>query len=117
MTAAGDGGATPYEQPWEQWVGTRVAPVERVQRGAKVTIRGGLRWISYRDVHEGQQVVVEMPSNAPTKSCDEERHDDCRHRLGGPQEGGLLLKLSRPSFLWRCGCPCHNDPHRAGRLF
>jgi hypothetical protein len=60
-----------------------------------------------------------MPDNAPTKSCDQGRHDDCPHRLGGPQEGGVILKLSLAagSFTWRCGCPCHNDPWRAGRLF
>ena len=28
--------------------------------------------------------------------------------------GSLLFKYN---FLWRCGCPCHRDPHRAGRLF
>ena len=60
-----------------------------------------------------------MPDNGPTKSCDQGRHDDCPHRLGGPQEGGVILKLSLAagSFTWRCGCPCHNDPWRAGRLF
>ena len=58
-----------------------------------------------------------MPQNAPTKSCDEGRHDACPHRLGGPQEGGVTLKLSLPGFTGRWGCPCHNDPFRAGRLF
>ena len=55
-----------------------------------------------------------MPDNAPTKSCQQGRHDSCSHRLGGPAEGGILFKYN---FLWRCGCPCHHDPHRAGRLF
>jgi len=64
-----------------------------------------------------QKIIVEMPDNATTKSCDHGRHDHCVHRLGGPAEGGVLLKLGLPGFLWRCGCPCHRDPHRAGRLF
>jgi hypothetical protein len=27
------------------------------------------------------------------------------------------LKLCFRGFVWRCGCACHNDPFRAGRLF
>lgn len=104
-------------EPWEQWVATLARPVERVVRGAKVTTRDGLRSITYRDERDGQQVIVEMPSNALTKSCTQYRHDDCEHRLGGRHEGGLVLKLSLPGFTWRCGCACHNDPIRAGRLF
>ncbi len=104
-------------EPWEQWCGSRVRPVERIKRNAKVQSRDGRAWITYRDESNGTKVVVEMPNNAPTKSCDQGRHDDCPHRLGGPQEGGVILKLSLPGFRWRCGCPCHNDPFRAGRLF
>jgi len=104
-------------QPWERWVGSTARPVERVKRGAKVELRAGVRWITYRDEVDGTPVVVSMPSNAPSKSCDQDRHDDCPQRLGGPQEGGVILKLSLPGFTWRCGCACHNDPHRAGRLF
>ena len=112
----GAAGIKPVE-PWEQWVGSAARPVERVARGAKVTLREGVRWIHYRDQRDGQPVIVEMPSNAPSKSCDEQRHDACGHRLGGTHEGGVILRLSLPGFLWRCGCPCHNDPIRAGRLF
>jgi hypothetical protein len=103
--------------PWEQWVGSTTPPIERIKRRARVDIRGGQRWITYPDEINDTNVIVEMPNNAPTKSCDQGRHDDCPHRLGGPQEGGVTLKLSLPGFTWRCGCPCHNDPFRAGRLF
>jgi hypothetical protein len=102
---------------WEQWVGSNTRPVEQIKRNAKVTVRDRRRWITYRDEINGAEVIVEMPDNAPTKSCDHGRHDRCSHRLGGPQEGGVTLKLSLPGFTWRCGCPCHRDPFRAGRLF
>lgn len=102
---------------WEQWVGSDTRPVEQIKRRAKVTIRDGRRWITYPDEINGTNVIVEMPVDAPTKSCDQGRHDDCPHRLGGPQEGGVILKLALPGFNWRCGCPCHRDPFRAGRLF
>jgi len=103
--------------PWEQWVGSTTPPIERIKRRARVDIRDGRPWITYPDEINGTNVIVEMPNNAPTKSCDQGRHDDCPHRLGGPQEGGVTLKLSLAGFVWRCGCPCHNDPFRAGRLF
>ena len=102
---------------WERWVGSTTPPVACTKRQAKIHKRGPRTWIAYPDEINGTRVIVEMPDNAPTKSCDQDRHDDCPHRLGGPQEGGVLLKLGLPGFLWRCGCPCHNDPHRAGRLF
>lgn len=102
---------------WQQWVGSAVPPVQCVKRRATVCMKDGKRWITYPDEISGQKVVVEMPVDAPTKSCDEGRHDPCGHRLGGPQEGGIILKLSLPGFNWRCGCPCHRDPFRAGRLF
>lgn len=102
---------------WQQWCGSTVAPVEQIKRHAKVRTVNGRRWITYPDERGGTKVIIDMPENAPTKSCDQARHDNCPHRLGGPQEGGVLLKLSRPAFLWRCGCPCHRDPFRAGRLF
>lgn len=104
-------------EPWEQWVGTTTPPVTHIKRRAKVHTRGGQKWITYPDEINGVKVVVEMPQNAPTKSCDQGRHDSCSHRLGGPHEGGITLKISLPGFTWRCGCPCHNDPFRAGRLF
>lgn len=102
---------------WEQWVGSNARPVQCIKRRAKVYTKDGQRWISYPDEVNGQKVIVEMPANAPTKTCDQGRHDHCGHRLGGPHEGGILLKLSLPGFNWRCGCPCHRDPFRAGRLF
>ncbi|MCW2651666.1 MAG: hypothetical protein JWR32_2642 [Mycobacterium sp.] len=104
-------------EPWQRRVGSTARPTERIKRGAKVDTRDGHRWITYRDDIDGTQVIVEMPSNAPTRSCEHGRHDDCLHRLGGPAEGGVTIKLSLPGFTWRCGCPCHSDPFRAGRLF
>ena len=102
---------------WERWVGSITPPVKRIKPRAKVHKRDGRRWIIYPDDINGTKVIVEMPENAPTKSCDQGRHDDCPHRLGGLQEGGVTLKLGLPGFTWRCGCPCHRDPHRARRLF
>jgi hypothetical protein len=102
---------------WEQWVGSTARPIEYIKRGAKVRQKDGRRWISYPDEINGTKVIVEMPDNAPTKSCQQNRHDACPHRLGGPQEGGVTLKLSLPGFTWRCGCACHRDPFQAGRLF
>jgi hypothetical protein len=98
-------------------VGSTTPPIERIKRRARVDIRDGRPWIIYPDEINGTNVIVEMPNNAPTKFCDQGRHDVCPHRLGGPQEGGVMLKLSLAGFVWRCGCPCHNDPFRAGRLF
>ena len=93
-------------EPWEQWVGSTAAPTQRIKRGARVDTRRGRRWITYQD-----QI------NGADKSGHDGLHDSCPHRLGGPQEGGVTLKLSLPGFTWRCGCPCHRDPFRAGRLF
>ncbi|KPN46868.1 hypothetical protein [Mycobacterium intracellulare] len=102
---------------WERWVGSTTPPIQCIKRGAKVVIKDGQRWISFCDEINGQKVIVEMPADAPTKSCQRGRHDACGHRLGGPQEGGITFKISLPGFTWRCGCPCHRDPFRAGRLF
>jgi hypothetical protein len=111
------GNAISDKEFWELWCESTSAPTERIKRHAKVRKIDGRRWITYPDEINGTKVIVEMPEDAHTKSCDQGRHDDCPHRLGGPQEGGALLKLSSPSFRWRCGCPCHRDPFRAGRLF
>ena len=108
---------TDYTQDWERWVGSTARPQEHVIRGARVTRHGRRRWITFHDTIDGCEVIVEMPDNAPTKQCDRGRHDDCTHRLGGKAEGGVLLKVGLPGFVWRCGCPCHHDPHRVGRLF
>ncbi len=102
---------------WEQWCGSTVLPEQRIKRRAKIRHVNGIRWITYPDEINGAKVTVDMPANAYTKSCDQDRHDHCPHRLGGPQEGGVTLKVSLPGFTWRCGCPCHRDPFRAGRLF
>lgn len=103
---------------WQRWVGSTVEPQHHIKRHAKVSVRSdGRAWIIYADEIRGESVIVEMPHDALTKTCDRGHHDRCPHRLGAPQEGGALLKLSRPSFVWRCGCPCHRDPHTAGRLF
>lgn len=109
-------GVGAHEQ-WEQWCASTAQPEIRVMKRAKVTMRDGVRWITFPDVRDGKDVIVEMPVNAPTKSCGDGRHDDCPHRLGGPQEGGVILKRSLPGAHWRCGCVCHRDAHRAGRLF
>lgn len=105
-------------EPWESWVGSYAPPEMRIKRGAKVVKRDGVKWITYPDTIGGVDVVIEMPETAPTKSCHEGRHDDCPHRLGGPHEGGHMLKGGLATyFIWRCHCPCHRDPQRAGRLF
>jgi hypothetical protein len=61
---------------WEQWVGSTTRPIEYVKRGVKVRTKDGRRWITYTDEINGAKVVVDMPEDAPTKSCDEGRHDD-----------------------------------------
>ena len=105
------------EEFWEQWCGSTTRPVERIKRGAKIRTQDGCRWITYPDEINGTKVIIDMPDNAPTKSCEQHRHDHCPHRLGEPQEGGVLLKLGLSGFVWPCGCLCHRDPFRAGRLF
>lgn len=55
---------------WERWVGSITPPVKRIQPHAKVHKRDGQRWIIYPDDINGTKVIVEMPENAPTKSCD-----------------------------------------------
>jgi hypothetical protein len=102
---------------WEQWTGSTARPVECVKRRSRIRKENGRAWITYRDQINGADVVVDMPDNAPTKSCQQDRHDACPHRLGGPQEGGVALRITLPGFIWRCGCPCHRDPFRVGRLF
>ena len=120
---------------WERWVGSTAPPTLNIQRGARVrtetrtitvgrdlldgacTAQIGRRWITFAMERAGVQLIVDMPENAPTKSCAEARHDDCAHRLGGRAEGGELLKAGLSPFVWRCGCACHNDPTRAGFLF
>jgi len=78
---------TEYTEFWEQWVGSTARPVERIKPRARVTKRDGRNWITYRDELDGKKIIVEMPDNATTKSCDHGRHDHCVHRLGGPAEG------------------------------
>jgi hypothetical protein len=65
----------------------------------------------------GAQPALPMVVGALLTSRDQGRHDGCPHRLGRRQEGGVTLKLGLRGFVWRCGCACHNDPFRAGRLF
>ena len=129
---------TAARESWEQWVGSTTPPVQHVQAGAKVrtstehkvVVRGdlmgghvtvqdrpGRKWITFTVDRDGEKVLVDMPEDAPTKSCDLGRHDRCSHRLGGSCEGGVLLKTGLNYFVWRCGCFCHNDPARVGRLF
>ena len=103
-----------YTEFWEQWVGSTARPLEHRSPRARVTKRDGRNWITCPDELNGKKVIIEMPDNAPTKSCQRGRHDSCSQRLGAPAEGGILFKYN---FLWRCGCPCHRDPHRAGGLF
>lgn len=96
-------------------------PVDRIKPKAKVQIRAGVKWITYHDeIRRSRQtipVIVEMPENAATKSCHEGRHHQCDHRRGARQEGGVWLKITKPAFIWRCGCLCHSHPERIGLLF
>ncbi|MDQ2626858.1 MAG: hypothetical protein M3Y90_07625 [Actinomycetota bacterium] len=96
-------------------------PVDQIKPRAKVQIRDGCKWITYRDeIRRGRKtiaVIVEMPENAPTKSCHDGRHHQCSHRRGERHESGIWLKATQPAFLWRCGCPCHVHPERIGLLF
>ena len=124
---------------WEQWVCSRKEPVDYAQRDAKVrreTVRdvvthddlfggtydavkrAGRKLITFtRTRPDGvQEQIVDMPDNSLTKACGEARHGDCNHRLGAIAEGGVLLCYGPTRFVWRCGCACHRDPARAGRL-
>jgi len=96
-------------------------PVDCIKRRAKVFTREGRQWITFPDeIRRGKKttpVIVEMPQDAPTKSCHEDRHHHCAHRRGALHEGGIWLKATRPAFLWRCGCLCHREPERIGLLF
>ena len=108
--------------PLDFWEPHRPAAiVDQFKPRSKVDVRDGRKWITYRDTIRRSRktiaVVVEMPENAPTKSCDQGRHHQCGHRRGGPHEGGIGLKVTKPSFIWRCGCACHRDPERIGLLF
>ncbi|ART74335.1 hypothetical protein BTO20_37570 (plasmid) [Mycobacterium dioxanotrophicus] len=109
------------EQPmelWEQWVTSTVHPIQGFKRGAKVFTRDGQRWITYPDILRGKNVTIEMPANAPTRKCDQGRHEHCPHRLGQPAEGGVqIVARYYQVFVWRCGCTCHRDPQRIGWLF
>jgi hypothetical protein len=105
---------------WEPRTGGPL-PVDQIKPRAKVEIRDGRTWITYRDeIRQGRKttaVIIEMPIDAPTKSCHEGRHHHCSHRRGERHEGGVWLKVTKPTFLWRCGCLCHRDPERIGLLF
>jgi len=110
------------EHPQDFWEPHQPAPiVDYIKPRAKVEIRDGHKWITYHDQirrsRKNIPVIVEMPEDAPTKSCHEGRHHQCSHRRGGPHESGVGLKVTRPSFIWRCGCPCHRDPEQIGLLF
>ncbi|SHY53743.1 Uncharacterised protein [Mycobacteroides abscessus subsp. abscessus] len=110
------------QTPWQQWVYSTANPVVITKYRAKVDVRDGRKWIAYNDVLSDKRgretkVIVEMPIDALTKSCDQGRHDDCAHGLGRRAEGGIYLKLSKPTFLWRCGCRCHREEFGGGQLF
>ena len=86
---------------------------ERIKRHAKIRYVDGIRWITYPDEINGTKVIVDMPVNALTKSCDQGRHDSCPHRLGGPQEGGVISKcLCRASLAVRLPLPPRPVPRR-----
>ena len=102
-----------------QWITSRVRPLRGSIRGALIKRRDdGHSWITYRDYRRGKKVIIEMPDNAPTRTCDTGRHQHCPHRLGAPAEGGneIVGRYYR-IFHWRCGCPCHRDPQQLGWLF
>ena len=73
-------------EQWEQWVGSHSRPVQRMKCHVKVETRDGRPWITYPDEIDRTKVIVEMPNNALTKSCDQGHHDGCPHRLGGPKK-------------------------------
>ncbi|WP_157553302.1 hypothetical protein [Jiangella gansuensis] len=71
---------------------------------------------------------------ASSGHCGEGRHDQCAHRIGGPQEDGVWfpetyligpaglvpngpVAVVEPSHVWRCSCTCHSDPNSAGWLW
>lgn len=83
---------------------------------AATVLRTGVRTL-IRKSRKTVKVIVEMPENASSKSCNEGRHHHCDHRRGGHHEGGVWLKVTRPAFRWQCGCLCHNHPERIGLLF
>lgn len=101
--------------PWKAWTCTRETPYHATKKDARVKVRDdGTKWITFRDFRKGKKVIVQMPENALTKTCDRGTHPECGHNVGGPYEGGILLRFN---FLWRCGCPCHSNPHQIGLLF
>jgi Virulence factor BrkB len=51
------------------------------------------------------------------RSCNQRRHDSCPHRLGGPPEGGVLLKILVTRLCLALRMPCHTDPSRAAGRF
>ncbi|MEN4460919.1 hypothetical protein VXE65_02680 [Mycolicibacterium conceptionense] len=104
-------------EEWKRWFYCTTSPVVIPKHRSKVSTRGRVKWITYHDKVDGKKVIVEMPEDAPTKSCHEGRHDDCPHRLGQRAEGGVHLKINGAGFIWRCGCSCHYDPMSIGRLF
>lgn len=108
--------------PLDFWEPHHRAPIlDCIKPRATVEIRDGRKWITSRDEitrpRKNIPVIVEMPDNAPTKSCHQGRHHQCGHRRGGPHESGIGLNITAPSFIWRCGCTCHRDPERIGLLF
>ncbi|GAB4983844.1 hypothetical protein MAHJHV58_49080 [Mycobacterium avium subsp. hominissuis] len=112
-----------YPHPEDLWEPRNhtAGPVDCIKSKAKVQVRDGVKWITYRDeirrARKTIPVIVEMPENAATKSCHEGRHHQCNHRRGARHEGGVWLKVTKPAFIWRCGCLCHAHPERIGLLF
>ena len=114
---------TDYPHPEDMWETRphRPGAVDRIQPKAKVTVRDGLKWITYPgELRRGRTttaVIVDMPINAATQSCHDGRHHQCNHRRGARHEGGVWLRIAKPGFRWRCGCLCHRHPERIGLLF
>ena len=85
------------EEYWEQWCGSTVPPVERIKRHAKIRYVEGIRWITYPDEINGAKVIVDMPVNAPTKTCDQGRHD---HLPAPPRRTARRRRSSQGVSAW-----------------
>ena len=101
---------TEYTECWEQWVGSTARPLEHRRHRARVTKRDGRNWITFPDEINGRNVIVEMPDNAPTKSCDHGRHDHCAHRLGGPPKAASCSSTACPGSSGAADAPATATP-------
>lgn len=70
-------------EPWKAWTCTRQNPFHAPKKGARVKVRDdGTKWITFRYFRKGKTVIVDMPHNAATKSCNTGKHHRCDHNTG-----------------------------------